>query len=400
MRRRSLLVVLLLNVLVTLGVLVIALQVLNPQSGGGSPNSIVITVPVIVTATTDPNITPNVIVITATLQPGQVPLPSEIETEVAANPNPAVDLSPGATLPGGGAPDAGAPEATGEAAPGAGAAAAGALPENCILHVVEAGDTPFGIAEIYGADGFDLMTVNQLTEELASNLQIGQELIVPLEGCTLITQIEDATATQDAIIALTPTETFTITPTFTPTGTLPSATPTPTLTLTPSLTTTPSPTITPSITVTTSNTPTFTVTPSLSPTFTLTPTPSLTPTPTFTLTPSDTPTATLPPTAANAQVTIVQVTGVGDITTEEIQIRNDGRSIDLSGWTLRDAQGNTYTFGQQFLFEGGSLRLRTGGGENTPVVLFWGRSEAVLSSGDTLTLTDDDGSTQATFIVP
>jgi murein DD-endopeptidase MepM/ murein hydrolase activator NlpD len=60
-----------------------------------------------------------------------------------------------------------------------------ALPANCILHTLESGDTPFGIAEIYGASGFDVMEINGLNDESATALQIGDVLIVPLEGCSL-----------------------------------------------------------------------------------------------------------------------------------------------------------------------------------------------------------------------
>lgn len=145
---------------------------LVPGDSSGQPGPVVtvIQVPVIVTATTDPNATPLVIVVTATPLPGSVgALPTGIlETDAPGRQATAPTLDP--------------------AVLGANAAlqqTATALPENCILHTLEAGDTPFGIAEIYGANGFALMEINGLTEQAATNLQIGDVLIVPLEGCSL-----------------------------------------------------------------------------------------------------------------------------------------------------------------------------------------------------------------------
>jgi len=140
--------------------------------GAAQPGPVVtvIQVPVIVTATPDPNATPLVIVVTATPLPGSIgALPTGIlETDAPGRQSAAPTLDPEVL--------------------GANAAlqqTATALPENCILHTLEAGDTPFGIAETYGADGFALMEINGLTEQSATRLQIGDVLIVPLAGCSL-----------------------------------------------------------------------------------------------------------------------------------------------------------------------------------------------------------------------
>lgn len=55
--------------------------------------------------------------------------------------------------------------------------------EHCLYHSVLSGDTPFGVALRYGADFQELLDVNELTIETSQNLQIGDILIVPLEGC-------------------------------------------------------------------------------------------------------------------------------------------------------------------------------------------------------------------------
>ncbi|GIL08602.1 MAG: hypothetical protein BroJett033_1130 [Chloroflexota bacterium] len=161
------------RVLVSLAVIILAAGcgVLQGDSGGQpGPVVTVIQVPVIVTATADPNATPQVIIVTATPLPGSIgALPTGIlETGQPGTQAAAPTLDPEVL--------------------GANAAlqqTATALPANCILHTLEAGDTPFGIAEIYGASGFDVMEINGLSEETATGLQIGDVLIVPLEGCPL-----------------------------------------------------------------------------------------------------------------------------------------------------------------------------------------------------------------------
>ena len=60
-----------------------------------------------------------------------------------------------------------------------------ALPEGCLPHVLEEGQSLAYIADLYGVNFFTLMAVNGLDEESAQFLQIGDVIIVPLEGCDL-----------------------------------------------------------------------------------------------------------------------------------------------------------------------------------------------------------------------
>lgn len=378
MRRRGWLSFLVINVIVSLGVVVLAINVINSSQPPPTPQVIPVTVPILVTATPDPLFTPPMIIITATPQPGTVILPPGlIETTLISR-----TTVPIATID---------PTLIGESPSLQGTVTA--LPTNCIPYTIQSGDTPFGIAFEYGADLQAMLAVNGLTEETAGFLQIGQVLIVPLEGCELSAQAVAQTQTA----TLLPSNTPTIAPTLTPTGTLPSPTPTPTLTLTPSLT--PSNTLLPSVTPTLTPSSTLTPTPSNTPSATVTPSATFTPSNTPTITP--TPTLTLPPTATNAQVSIAGVVGIGDITIETIDIFNAGQTVNITGWRLVDGQGNTYTFTtERNLFSNGRLPIRTGRGTDTPQIVFWNRDEAVLSRGDTLTLFDRDGRAQATFRVP
>lgn len=174
MQRRGSVIFIILNVIVTGIVAFIVVNVFSGQNPQTSPIQVV-TVEVRITTTPDANSTPRVVIITATPLPGtpnSVVLPNDLLQTPDANSTPlntldaqalGVALDGNTTLQG----------------------TATALPENCILHVLQSGDTPFGIAEQYGADGFAVMEVNGLNDETAALLQIGDVLIVPLEGCPL-----------------------------------------------------------------------------------------------------------------------------------------------------------------------------------------------------------------------
>ena len=323
MRRRSLVTFVVLNVLISLGVALAVISYLGPQNQGGS-QQIVITVPILVTATQDPNATRDVIIITATPLPGSqqsVGLPTGLFD--GAN----LTSSPLATLD---------PELLASNLSLQGTATA--LPQNCIPYVIKEGDSPFGIAFEYGADFEAMMEVNGLDDAAAANLQIGDTLIVPLEGCSLTAadlagddEAEDTTGDEDVTDEADATEEAAVTST-------PAATARPTV--------------------------------------------------------------TIPPTATDAQVAIRSVRDGGDISAEAVEIQNNGATVDLQNWTLTDADGNEYTFAQQRLFSGGSITLNTRTGTNTPVVLFWGLNEPVWESGDVVTLTDSRGEVQSTFRVP
>ena len=329
MQRRGLIFFVVLNVIVTVGV---AYAVISLNPGDSEPVERQVPFYIPVTSTPDPNYTPPVIIITATVDPNfdaqqaQSGQQADIPLDIIET-NPAVANAP--TL------DPTLLESNPEVAE-----AAAALPSNCLLHVVAEGEFPGSIADLYGASVFDLLAVNGLDEESATLIQIGDQLIVPLEGCELIGEGEpivvsseddnedDSDADDDAE-----------------------------------------------------------ETPEATPEITEEPTPVVTPT------------VTLAPIAVNAQVEIADVIGLGDITTEGIVIRNLGNTLNLSGWTLSDGDGNTFVFpDERRLFSNASLTIFTREGQNTPVVLHWGRDEAVFGeAGDVIVLADEDGVVQATL---
>ena len=141
------------------------------------------------------------------------------------------------------------------------------LPENCILHTLIKGDTPFAVAEQYGADPFKLMEVNGLNDETASSTNWRY---VDCAVRRLPTdRASDNTCTNSrygASIASDATEEATAEATEGPTAT-----------------------------------------------------------------PTLRPTLTLPPTATNPKVEIAEVVGAGQITSEGITIRNNGNNVNLKG---------------------------------------------------------------------
>ena len=148
----------------------------------------IITIEIIITATPAP--TPFGSFAPAGNLGGQVNLPSEIASDVSG----AVSTIDAARI---GAVDVilltPTPETAGDF-----------LPDNCLLHVMQSGDTPFGVADRYGADRDLLLLANNLTVETSVRLQIGDELIVPLEGCNIAGATGDNPAFAAAIATLDP----------------------------------------------------------------------------------------------------------------------------------------------------------------------------------------------------
>ncbi|MFB6161511.1 MAG: lamin tail domain-containing protein [Haloferacaceae archaeon] len=81
---------------------------------------------------------------------------------------------------------------------------------------------------------------------------------------------------------------------------------------------------------------------------------------------------------------------------EYVALRNRGdRTLDLAGWTVRDAAGHAYAFPDgATLAPDATIRLHTGTGTDGDGRYYWGRSRAVWNNGgDTVTVTDDAGRT-------
>lgn len=110
------------------------------------------------------------------------------------------------------------------------------------------------------------------------------------------------------------------------------------------------------------------------------------------------PLSTAEPASGGLQVGI-EILGVGDLQSERVHITNTGGVLaDLEGWTLSDAEGNTYIFPNYRLWPDGNVTVYTGAGQDgSPLSsLFWGRLEPVWSPGDAARLRDATGQVIAT----
>ena len=325
---------------VALGGTFLGLQLFGSDTGTTMLEQI--TVEVIITATTDPNVTEAVRVVTATPDRTQVALPQDILDDLET-PAEGTDEASSVVLPTLNATALGEPDSSA-------AGTATSLPQNCLPHVLAEGDTPFGVAVEYDANPFLLLEANGLTEEDAQFLQIGDVLIVPLEGCD-ITQLPTFADTVPDEVEAEATDESGNTVTAVATADAQDAS-----------------------------------------------SEEGTEEPEFTPTPAASPTITLAPTAADAQIDIIEVFSVGDVTAEGVKIRNSGNTVDVTGWTLTDADGNEYTFrAEQLIFSQTEVTIYTRAGQDTPIALFWGLDTPVWAEGDIVTLLDAGGDVQATI---
>jgi LysM repeat protein len=238
---------------------------------------------------------------------------------------------------------------------GEAAAAEEVIPETTplqsVTYVVEAGDTLGLISEKFSVPLADLMLANGLSNQ--DFIQVGQELVIPIGGLP------------------TPTATFTAIPFPTETP-LPFDPPTP-LPTDAQIPQEPAATIGPSPTV------------------------SVTPSPTWSPTPI--PTSTQPP-LDEINVVITEITGVGDLSRETLVILNQGAGTSLKDWRLEGSSLAVFTFPDIFLFSGGSIRIHTAAGDNSPSDLYLNQGESAWTPGTIIILSDANSTEISRFTVP
>lgn len=236
--------------------------------------------------------------------------------------------------------------------------AAVTTPVESVTYEVQAGDTLGAIADKFSVSLFDLMSANGLSNQ--DFIQVGQVLTIPLGGPG----------------PATPTFTPVPIPTDTP---LPFDPPTPipegqSVPVEPAVTVGPSPTPT--------ETPTLTATLSIA---------ASTPTPL--------PTSTAPP-LDEINVVINEVLGNGTLSQETLVILNQGAGTSLRDWKLEGSSLGIFVFPDIFLFSGGSIRVHTAAGQNTPSDLFLNQGESAWPPGTTIILRDENNSEISRYTVP
>lgn len=106
-------------------------------------------------------------------------------------------------------------------------------------------------------------------------------------------------------------------------------------------------------------------------------------------------------TAQQGTVKIISVIGAGTLSVESVVVKYTGDGeLDLTGWHLKDAKGNTYTFPPFKLFKNGAVQVHTADGTNTAIDLYWGQNSAAWQSGEAVLLTDANGNVQDSYPVP
>jgi LysM repeat protein len=205
-------------------------------------------------------------------------------------------------------------------------------------YIVQPGDTLGSVASRFDISLEDLMRANGITNP--DYVQVGQELLVPIGG----------------LPAATPTSTPAPIPTDTP---LPFNPPTPF--------------------------PSGAAPPAE---------------PAATTGPTPTPVPTLASASGNEVRLVLQVLNPGDLQNERVQIVNQGPFVRLTGWTLSDEEGHTYTFPDFSLWGGGAINIHTAGGSNTTTDLYWSQPNAVWDAGSLIVLRDAEGEVFVTVAVP
>jgi LysM repeat protein len=191
------------------------------------------------------------------------------------------------------------------------------VPDGCERYTVQSGDTCIALADRFEVDLNGLIVLNQLDANCAT-LRLDQVILIPSESCA----------------------------------------PPPTSTTAPTVTNTP-----------------FAIG-----TFSITNTPQST--------------------ATNASVQIRQVQNFGDVTLEQVDIQNTGGEVvNLLNWSLRDADGNVFTFPDLLMQPGQIVKVFTRTGSNTPAALFWNRNTPMWTLGESAILQNGDGEPQSTFTV-
>lgn len=226
MRARGFFTFVILNVLITAGVAFLVVSTLGPAPSASEQPERFATVLLIVTTTPDPQATRDVQIITATPEPGTIAnIPTGVLDPVAPTSN-ANTVAQGDNI----VPASQPPQPTLDPAIAGNAevqATANALAPGCIMHVLQDGEFISLLGQAYGVSMFDILEVNGLTEQAATSLQIGQVLIIPLEGCPMVapppstssaTGEEDDSTDTPASTAASPTPSLTPTVTLAPTA--------------------------------------------------------------------------------------------------------------------------------------------------------------------------------------
>jgi LysM repeat protein len=112
------------------------------------------------------------------------------------------------------------------------------------------------------------------------------------------------------------------------------------------------------------------------------------------------PTATRDPSQPAPSLVIREVRGVGALADEALVIFNEGGSVQLAGWSVRDETGRLYQFPVLSLNQGGVVTLHTASGADTVTDLYWGQTTAVWAAGKRVLVSDAGGTLHTQYTIP
>jgi hypothetical protein len=109
-----------------------------------------------------------------------------------------------------------------------------------------------------------------------------------------------------------------------------------------------------------------------------------------------------PPSSQNSGgVQVENVFGVGDLNTEVVLLKRTGDGeLWVTGWRLEDENNHRFVLPELMLNKDGAIKIYTKPGTNSAIELHWGIKEAVWSSGELVSLLDQNGSVRATYRIP
>lgn len=102
--------------------------------------------------------------------------------------------------------------------------------------------------------------------------------------------------------------------------------------------------------------------------------------------------------SGSIQVTEVVADPSGPSNAEDVVLKNTGGSaVDMSGWTVSDEGGHTYTVPSGFTLPAGeTVTLNTEDGTDSESDLYWGSGSPIWNNGgDTVTVRGSDGTVVA-----
>lgn len=110
--------------------------------------------------------------------------------------------------------------------------------------------------------------------------------------------------------------------------------------------------------------------------------------------------ADLPP-IDQSVIQIENIIGSGDVQNEIVELKRVGNGqLCLTGWTLKDQEGNTFIFPNLVLNSEATIDVNTRTGRNSVTELYWGLQSPAWKSGETATLVDTGGNIRAVFVIP